>query len=77
MREWLETLHIKFEDISHEDELWTVIILCQAGRVVITDHDFYYYRQQKDSHTCANTDRFIHHLIKELTLFSDKYPLEN
>lgn len=48
-REYLERLKIKFEDVLHEDELWTPIVLIQAERAIITGLDFYHYRLRNDS----------------------------
>jgi len=48
-REYLKRMKFKFEDVLHEDELWTPVVLIQANRVVITDFDFYFYRLRNDS----------------------------
>lgn len=44
-RKWLEQNNMCFEPVIHEDELWSVMAMCLAGRVVCTDWTFYYYRQ--------------------------------
>lgn len=49
-RSYLVKMQFRFEDgIIHEDELWTPVVLCQAGTVVVVDVDFYYYRQREGS----------------------------
>lgn len=49
-RTYLEKIQIRFEEgIMHEDELWTPVVLSQAKKIVITDIDFYYYRQNENS----------------------------
>jgi glycosyltransferase involved in cell wall biosynthesis len=49
-RRLIEKIQIRFEEgIMAEDELWTPIVLCQAEKMVVTDTDFYYYRQQETS----------------------------
>ena len=49
-KEYLKTIQVRFEEgIMHEDELWTPMVLCQAGKMVVAGNDFYYYRQQDDS----------------------------
>lgn len=45
-RKYLNKIQARFEEgIMHEDELWCPIVLYQAEIFVITDIDFYYYRQ--------------------------------
>lgn len=48
-REWLLAHQLHFEDILHEDELWTLKALCLAERVIATDIDIYGYRQHGNS----------------------------
>lgn len=48
-REWLQGLNLRFENVLHEDELWTPMALCQARRVVVTCTCFYGYRQREGS----------------------------
>lgn len=48
-REWLLSHQLRFESVLHEDELWTPIALCNAKRIVVTDIDFYGYRQREGS----------------------------
>ena len=48
-REWLLSHQLRFESVLHEDELWTPIALCYARRIVVTNIDFYGYRQREGS----------------------------
>lgn len=48
-REWLQSQKLSFHPVVHEDELWTPQALCLAERVVITDNNFYAYRQREGS----------------------------
>ncbi len=48
-KEWLLSHQLRFEHILHEDELWTPVALCKAERVVVTNIDFYGYRQREGS----------------------------
>ena len=49
-RKYLHKMQARFEEgIMHEDELWCPIVLCQAERMVITNIEFYYYRQNEES----------------------------
>lgn len=48
-REWLIFHKLRFLNVLHEDELWTPVALCKAERVVVTDIDFYRYRQRDHS----------------------------
>ena len=48
-RSWLENNNLYFEDVLHEDELWSVEALCLADRIVCTEFPFYYYRQRTGS----------------------------
>lgn len=48
-REWLNKQTLYFENVVHEDELWTPQALCLAESVYITDIDFYGYRQREGS----------------------------
>jgi len=69
-RDYLEKIEARFEEgIMCEDELWTCFALCQAGRVVVIDHEFYYYRQQQDSvmHTTN-----LRHRLKSLFRVTDR-----
>ncbi len=50
-RAYLENHHFRFEDVIHEDEIWTPIILGSAQKALITNFDFYYYRQRVGSIT--------------------------
>ena len=49
-RQYLETIHARFEEgIMNEDELWCPAVLCQAGRMVIVNADYYDYRRREGS----------------------------
>lgn len=48
-REWLLSHQLHFENILHEDELWTLKALCLAERVIATEIDIYGYRQREGS----------------------------
>lgn len=50
-RAFLEEIHARFVigTTPHEDELWMPIVLCQAAKTIITDTEFYYYRQREES----------------------------
>jgi len=48
-REFLQRRHFRFENIIHEDELWTPVVLSSARRTMITDFNFYCYRQQREN----------------------------
>jgi len=49
-KEFLEKINVSFEEgIMYEDALWTPVVLCQAERMLIIDHEFYYYRQHEKS----------------------------
>lgn len=55
-RAFLQNWNFRFEQVIHEDELWTPQILIAASTVVVADADFYYYRQRINSltTTCNN-----------------------
>jgi glycosyltransferase involved in cell wall biosynthesis len=49
-REFLIKTQARFEEgIMHEDELWTPVVLYHAEKVLISDIEFYYYRQVEES----------------------------
>lgn len=48
-REWLSKIDLSFENLVHEDELWTPMAICQANRMMVIDLGFYYYRQREGS----------------------------
>jgi len=50
--EYLRQSQSRFEEgIVYEDELWTVLTLCNASRIFISGIDFYEYRQREGSIT--------------------------
>lgn len=76
-REYLQKIQAHFEEgIMHEDELWCPVVLYHAEKMVITDIEFYYYRQSEDSvmHT-THLFRRLKSLFKvtdQLILFSEQ-----
>lgn len=48
-RQWLQEKQLRFESVLHEDELWTPVALCNAGKMIMIDFDFYFYRQHASS----------------------------
>lgn len=48
-RSFLVDSNLVFENVSHEDELWTLSSMCLAKRILIKDLPFYYYRQRSGS----------------------------
>ena len=50
-REFLEKHRFQFENVLHEDEIWTPTIMAFASKMVVTNQDLYYYRQRDDSMT--------------------------
>lgn len=48
-RRFLFDSNMVFENVSHEDELWTLTSMCLAKRIIIKDLPFYYYRQRSGS----------------------------
>jgi len=49
-RAFLEEIQARFmTGLTHEDELWTPVVLCQASKAVMVDTEYYYYRQRKES----------------------------
>ncbi len=51
---------LRFEDgIYHEDELFTPLLFCRAGDIILSSAAAYYYRQREASITNATEDRHI------------------
>lgn len=48
-RSWLLSCMLEFENIVHEDELWTTKALCLANTAIISNIDFYIYRLRDGS----------------------------
>lgn len=48
-RSFLIDSKMAFENICHEDELWTLSSMCLAKKIIINDLPFYYYRQRSGS----------------------------
>ena len=55
-RDFLQHHHFRFEDVMHEDELWTPILIGSAQSALVTDFDFYYYRQERENSIMNSTD---------------------
>ena len=77
-RKYLHKIQVRFEEgIMHEDELWCPIVLCQAERMVITNIEFYYYRQNEESvmHTTSLARRLksLFQVTEGLMNFSDRF----
>ena len=77
-RKYLHKMQARFEEgIMHEDELWCPIVLCQAERMVITNIEFYYYRQNEESvmHTTSLARRLksLFQVTEGLIKFSDQF----
>ena len=58
-REFLEKHRFQFENVLHEDEIWTSTVMAFATKVIVTHHDLYYYRQRRNSvtHTLNPVER--------------------
>ena len=76
-REYLQKIQAHFEEgIMHEDELWCPVVLYHAEKMVITDIEFYYYRQNENS--VMHTTQLFHRLkslfrvTDQLILFSEQ-----
>ena len=77
-RKYLHKIQARFEEgIMHDDELWCHIVLCQAERMVITNIEFYYYRQNEESvmHTTSLARRLksLFQVTEGLIKFSDQF----
>ena len=75
---FLKKIQARFEEgIMYEDELWTPAVLCQAAKLVITDIEFYYYRQNEESvmHTTSLFRRLdsLFRVTDRLIAFADNY----
>lgn len=80
-RSWIEKHNLKFDKyIIHEDEIWTQIALCLAGRVMLTDMDFYYYRKREGSimHTLDNKNRLksLFYIANRFIVFASQLKFE-
>jgi glycosyltransferase involved in cell wall biosynthesis len=65
-RMFLKKINARFEEgIMYEDELWTPVVLSQAGKMIIVDIDYYYYRQHKGSiMQTANLEKRLNALFR-------------
>lgn len=70
---YLREYNLKFEHITHEDELWTPQALILAKKIVVTDFFHYYYRQRKGSimqkHQIVDKVNDIVYITNQLLLF--------
>jgi len=48
-RSFIENNKLRFENINHEDELWTLQAMCKAKTTSVIDLPFYFYRQRDGS----------------------------
>jgi glycosyltransferase involved in cell wall biosynthesis len=70
--------NLKFDiGVIHEDEIWTQIVLCLSEKVLITDLDYYNYRQREGSimNTLDTRNRLnsLFHVASRLVIFSMRY----
>lgn len=56
-RNFLVESQIKFIDLTYEDEIWTIETLLKAEKVILTNIEFYSYRQRNDSITTSISSR--------------------
>ncbi len=48
-RSFLEKNNFRFKEVKHEDEIWTLQVMCKARICRVIDLPFYYYRQREGS----------------------------
>lgn len=79
-REWLIEEDLMFENVIHEDELWTPVALSKAKKIVIVNNTFYNYRQRSGSimHSLVGTDRLksLLYIGYSLAIYSQNYTFE-
>ena len=77
-KSYLDKIQARFEEgIMAEDELWSPIVLCQSEKMIVTNIEFYFYRQQEESvmHT-TNLFRRLNSLFRvtdKLFEFTDRF----
>lgn len=80
-RAWLQNLNLHFENVVHEDELWSTQALCLAESVYITNIDFYGYRQREGSimNTLKKTKRIkdLIYISNQLIHFASKFNFDS
>lgn len=80
-KEWLDKQRLHFENVLHEDELWTTQAMCKAEQIYITNIDFYGYRQREGSiMNTLNRSRRIRDLIyiaNQLIRFASNYKFDD
>lgn len=77
-KSFLVDSNLVFENVSHEDELWTLTSMCLAKRVLIIDLPFYYYRQRSGSivNGGLNKDKRMNsllYIVDKLMSFSSQF----
>ena len=79
-KEWLNKQTLYFENVVHEDELWTPKALCLAESVYISNIDFYGYRQRDGSimKTLATPKRVrdLIYIANRLIRFASEYSFD-
>lgn len=80
-KEWLDKQKLHFENVLHEDELWTPQAMCKAEQIYITNIDFYGYRLREGSiMNTLNRSRRIRDLIyiaNQLIRFASNYKFDD
>lgn len=80
-RKWIQENHFTFDEhIIHEDEVWTPICLCRAKNVILSEPDFYHYRQREGSimHTLDKKIRLhsLFYIAARLVNFASEYTFQ-
>ena len=81
-RDFLQSNHFHFEGAMHEDELWTPVILGSAQNILVTNFDFYCYRQLRKNSIMNSYDpqkRFhaLFFVINRLIDYANSFSFEN
>lgn len=80
-RKFIEKHHFRFALTIHEDELWTLTLMCLADRVLVIDFIFYVYRQREGSilHSVMHEKRCgaLIFVANELFTFASQYDFCN
>ena len=71
-RNFIIESQIKFIDLIYEDEIWTIETLVKAKKVILTNIEFYCYRQRENSTTSgiSSRNRIINLLMVAAYLFN-------
>ncbi len=80
-RSFLVDSNLVFENVSHEDELWTLSSMCLAKKILIKDLPFYYYRQRSGSIVSGGVNKdqrmnSLFYIADRLMSFSTKFDSE-